>query len=51
MVMINDFVIQAVKPQEFGTAVAIRRFWNEQMHKWAFEGMLKQSLLSDSLLQ
>lgn len=54
MVMINDFVIQAVKPQEFVTAIAVRRFWYKQ-HKCLviehFEGMLKQSLLSDSLFQ
>lgn len=30
MVMINDFVIQAVKPQEVVTAVAVRRFWYKQ---------------------
>lgn len=32
MVVINDFVIQAVKPQEFVTAIAVRRFWYKQ-HK------------------
>lgn len=30
MVVINDFVIQAVKPQDFVTAIAVTRFWYKQ---------------------
>jgi len=33
MVMINDFVIQAAKPQDFMTTIAIAKLWYVQ-HKF-----------------
>lgn len=39
MVVINDFVIQAVKPQEFVTARAVTRFWYKQHKCLLIEGL------------